>query len=294
MAAPISSNPFRETSFCDSSSDLKLDPSFYTPTSAAYPQTNLQAIQLQQQALQQNQQQQALQSQQQDYYSNPANGFTTLADGFLPSPSTPPLLEHDNGMSGYNFGMPNPYTNNGFENYYEEQPMYNQTIPRSLNNNYDMSAMRLRNFEFNSPSPAAHSSHSSPHGLLIDNSNSIYGYGRSRSPPSPRDIRAFKTADDQEEVEVGEGEEKTEEPYAKLIHRALMQAPSHSMALQEIYRWFEENTVKASSTGSGWRNSIRHNLSMNLVRSFQFIFSQSFTNMATGIQKDRQKSNITF
>ncbi|KAI9648537.1 hypothetical protein NHQ30_003172 [Ciborinia camelliae] len=54
-----------------------------------------------------------------------------------------------------------------------------------------------------------------------------------------------------------------EQPYAKLIYRALMSAPDHSMVLQEIYRWFRENTTKGSSDTKGWMNSIRHNLSMN-------------------------------
>lgn len=57
----------------------------------------------------------------------------------------------------------------------------------------------------------------------------------------------------------------TDEPYAKLIYRALMSAPNHSMVLQEIYQWFRENTQKGSSDGKGWMNSIRHNLSMNAV-----------------------------
>ncbi len=56
-----------------------------------------------------------------------------------------------------------------------------------------------------------------------------------------------------------------DEPYAKLIHRALMSAPNHSMVLQEIYQWFRENTQKGSSDTKGWMNSIRHNLSMNAV-----------------------------
>lgn len=58
-----------------------------------------------------------------------------------------------------------------------------------------------------------------------------------------------------------------EEPYAKLIYRALMSAPNHSMVLQEIYQWFRDNTTKGSSDTKGWMNSIRHNLSMNAVRS---------------------------
>lgn len=64
----------------------------------------------------------------------------------------------------------------------------------------------------------------------------------------------------------------TDEPYAKLIYRALMSAPNHSMVLQEIYQWFRENTSKGSSDTKGWMNSIRHNLSMNAVRKAQSCF----------------------
>lgn len=69
---------------------------------------------------------------------------------------------------------------------------------------------------------------------------------------------------------------KAEEPYAKLLHRALMSAPDHAMTLQEIYQWFRENTDKdikkdksvrrPGKNAEGWQNSIRHNLSMNKVR----------------------------
>lgn len=69
------------------------------------------------------------------------------------------------------------------------------------------------------------------------------------------------------EMTVVDGDDhNAEEPYAKLIHRALMSAPNHSMVLQEIYQWFRENTSKGNSESKGWMNSIRHNLSMNAVR----------------------------
>lgn len=58
-------------------------------------------------------------------------------------------------------------------------------------------------------------------------------------------------------------------PYAKLIHRALKNAPDHSMTLQELYKWFRDNTNKPQRTEkNGWQNSIRHNLSMNDVSAF--------------------------
>ncbi|KAI9828531.1 MAG: hypothetical protein M1819_006588 [Sarea resinae] len=55
-----------------------------------------------------------------------------------------------------------------------------------------------------------------------------------------------------------------EEPYAKLIYKALMSVPEHKMVLRDIYGWFQRNTDKAKNSSSkGWQNSIRHNLSMN-------------------------------
>ncbi|KAI0865009.1 hypothetical protein F4860DRAFT_527715 [Xylaria cubensis] len=54
-----------------------------------------------------------------------------------------------------------------------------------------------------------------------------------------------------------------EEPYAKLIQKALLSVESHTMPLQEIYQWFRDNTSKGNSASKGWQNSIRHNLSMN-------------------------------
>ncbi|KAH7313431.1 hypothetical protein B0I35DRAFT_410424 [Stachybotrys elegans] len=57
--------------------------------------------------------------------------------------------------------------------------------------------------------------------------------------------------------------QQLEGPYATLIHRALISQPNHSMTLQEIYKWFRENTTKAKKSYKGWQNSIRHNLSMN-------------------------------
>ncbi|CAF9934440.1 MAG: hypothetical protein ALECFALPRED_005948 [Alectoria fallacina] len=55
-----------------------------------------------------------------------------------------------------------------------------------------------------------------------------------------------------------------EPPYAKLIYRALMDAPEHQMVLKDIYDWIAQNTDKARDPAfKGWQNSVRHNLSMN-------------------------------
>lgn len=64
-----------------------------------------------------------------------------------------------------------------------------------------------------------------------------------------------------------DGEENGgDEPYAKLIYKALLSAPGNRMVLKEIYDWFEKHTEKPrNGSNKGWQNSIRHNLSMNGV-----------------------------
>ncbi|KAF2458434.1 hypothetical protein BDY21DRAFT_302623 [Lineolata rhizophorae] len=59
--------------------------------------------------------------------------------------------------------------------------------------------------------------------------------------------------------------EENHQPYARLIHQALINAPDHTMVLKDIYKWFEVHTDKAKNNKGtkGWQNSIRHNLSMN-------------------------------
>jgi hypothetical protein len=79
-----------------------------------------------------------------------------------------------------------------------------------------------------------------------------------------------------------------DEPYAKLIYRALMSSPNHSMVLQEIYQWFRDNTAKGGSDTKGWMNSIRHNLSMNAVRKAHP--SLETCSQVTGLQKDGTES----
>lgn len=82
------------------------------------------------------------------------------------------------------------------------------------------------------------------------------------SPPST-------SSEEEDDEDEGEEEQKAstyDEPYAQLIYKVLMQAPGHRMVLQDIYSWFQRNTLKpVGSTTGGWQNSIRHNLSMNRV-----------------------------
>ncbi|KAH7256360.1 hypothetical protein BKA59DRAFT_390322 [Fusarium tricinctum] len=123
-----------------------------------------------------------------------------------------------------------------------------------------------------SSSVGALSCTSSPQEPLL--STPMHMETRQESPAGEPDYRAG--TDEQLDAKDGKGAVvgvKTEEPYAKLLYRALMSAPDHAMTLQEIYQWFRENTdkdVKKENTpkrpgknAEGWQNSIRHNLSMN-------------------------------
>ena len=66
-----------------------------------------------------------------------------------------------------------------------------------------------------------------------------------------------------------DGSEYTE-PYNKLLHKCLMEAPDHELQLKDIYDWFRQNTGKGHTPNEkGWQNSIRHNLSMNPVSQYQ-------------------------
>lgn len=64
-----------------------------------------------------------------------------------------------------------------------------------------------------------------------------------------------------------DGGHNAEPPYSKLIYDALMSHEDKQMPLQDIYDWFAKNTSKGKDSSRGWQNSIRHNLSMNAVRT---------------------------
>lgn len=73
-----------------------------------------------------------------------------------------------------------------------------------------------------------------------------------------------------EEDEAGEAinGEIADPCYAQLLYRCLRDAPDHTMALKDVYKWVRQYSQKArDSAGTGWQNSVRHNLSMNAVSS---------------------------
>ena len=57
--------------------------------------------------------------------------------------------------------------------------------------------------------------------------------------------------------------EKPEISYIELVAKAIMASSENSVLLADIYRWIEDNFPYYKYTKNSWRNSIRHNLSVN-------------------------------
>lgn len=51
--------------------------------------------------------------------------------------------------------------------------------------------------------------------------------------------------------------------YIGLIAMAILSSREKKMVLSEVYQWIIDNYPYFRSRGPGWRNSIRHNLSLN-------------------------------
>lgn len=285
-----------------SSSDIKLDTtSFYTPTSAPLNQTSSLQQQSQQQQLRQQLQQQIQQEQQQFYSHSPSGSYGNLNDSFMSSieiPSPPPLEPDTSTSSIMNLHYLDDYSQLPLVPHYADyygapSNIYApHQVPRGLDDQrynlmlrYDLSSHSRPGSEYH-PSPVP-SPHPSQHGHLVDHdwyNGRRQSLSRSHSPHSLARHQGASVKDEEDLEDL-----KVELPYAKLIHKALMEAPNHAMSLQDIYKWFMENTEKGSSSTSGWRNSIRHNLSMNQVRhpplSLSLRLNHNPANTKLGIQE---------
>jgi hypothetical protein len=51
--------------------------------------------------------------------------------------------------------------------------------------------------------------------------------------------------------------------YIGLISMAILSSPDRQLVLSEIYQWILDHYPYFRARGTGWRNSVRHNLSLN-------------------------------
>lgn len=84
------------------------------------------------------------------------------------------------------------------------------------------------------------------------------------APPSPGTMSQGENYLELEDEGDESGDGRNHEPYSKQIERCLKTFPRYSATVQQIYDWFERNTDR--SRHQGWKNSVRHNLSLNQVR----------------------------
>lgn len=86
-----------------------------------------------------------------------------------------------------------------------------------------------------------------------------------QSTIDPRGLRRTTSFEDVDRS--FEGSTKKHIAYNELLYYCLNNAPGRELSLKDIYAWFVENSPYGKDpTKNGWRNSIRHNLSMNEVR----------------------------
>ncbi|EIE85644.1 hypothetical protein RO3G_10354 [Rhizopus delemar RA 99-880] len=82
--------------------------------------------------------------------------------------------------------------------------------------------------------------------------NKITTSSSTNTPPTLVDMRVEKNT-----------EGKPPYSYATLIKYAIERSPGNKLTLSQIYQWVIDHYPYYGSAGSGWKNSIRHNLSLN-------------------------------
>ena len=184
-------------------------------------------------------------------------------------------LHHHHSVSGTSYGPTNTYPMpassilyqtgmHAYQNHQHNQLQNEQAATHLLNQQFHHPlGHQYAPFDFNnlpSQSYLLHGSPMQPSASQYDNSALSGNLGPFNGASNLDMIPTRASRDDI----VQSARFWTGEPYAKLIYEALKIAPHHRMVLRDIYKWFELNTDKSqASKGGGWKNSIRHNLSMN-------------------------------
>lgn len=85
-------------------------------------------------------------------------------------------------------------------------------------------------------------------------------------PEKPSSAAADTTVQQQPKKNVASGARRQEKPpysYIALIVMAIQSSPSKKLTLSEIYQFLQQRFSFFRGTYNGWKNSVRHNLSLN-------------------------------
>ena len=83
------------------------------------------------------------------------------------------------------------------------------------------------------------------------------------SPIKSDETQQPETANIEEDKARGNSEVKPALSYIALIAKAILESTTKRLSLGSIYSWIEKNYPYYVNKGQGWRNSVRHNLSLN-------------------------------
>ncbi|KAF9771840.1 hypothetical protein IL306_010496 [Fusarium sp. DS 682] len=220
------------------------------------------------------------------YQSSPSSGSAPMSC-YNPSPISPrtwsspdfPLpqtLDSLQQNSFKNLRICTPTSNEGYPVRGPRvlTPFTGGSMNQSFDDEIDSLSQNYSPVTIPSSSAGALSCNGSPQEPLLG--TPVHMEARLASPAGVPEYRAnSKVKQEGQGIQAPADGAKADEPYAKLLYRALMSVPNHAMTLQEIYQWFRENTDKdikkdksekrPGKNAEGWQNSIRHNLSMNKV-----------------------------